>query len=278
MDHLVATGSKRQTVRRRIGRGRWQEPLPSVICRLPGRLGYDQWLAAALLYGGDTAALSHGTAGAFWGIGQSVLPVHITVDNGRHLRSTDEVRVHQTRRPFVPVFLDGVVLTPPARTAIDIALAMDRLPEVEAMLGRILQLERTTLSQLEFELDCAPRRGSRNLRRAVASMAAGSRAASEARLWRLLEGSGLPLPEMNAPVATPAGTKYVDALWRHLGKGVEVDGQSFHFDPASWRSDLARQNAIQTSGIMLLRIAARRLWTEPDAVLAEIAQFLGLPL
>ena len=37
----------------------------------------------------------------------------------------------------------------------------------------------------------------------------------------------------------------------------------------------ARQNAIQTAGIGRLRIAARRLWTEPEAVLAEIAAFLG---
>jgi len=87
----------------------------------------------------------------------------------------------------------------------------------------------------------------------------------------------MPLPEMNAPVATRLGRRYVDALWRSLGKGVEVDGQAFHLDAAAWQADLVRQNAIQSEGIVLLRVAARRLWTEPDAVIEEIRAFLGLP-
>jgi very-short-patch-repair endonuclease len=86
------------------------------------------------------------------------------------------------------------------------------------------------------------------------------------------------MPEFNAAVSTALGTRYVDALWRELGKGVEVDGQAFHLDASAWRADLTRQNAVQTAGIVLLRIAARRLWTEPDAVLAEIAAFLGIDL
>ena len=83
------------------------------------------------------------------------------------------------------------------------------------------------------------------------------------------------MPELNAPVETALGTRYVDALWRHLGKGVEIDGRVFHIGSASWEADLARQNAIQATGIVLLRITARRLWTEPDAVIAEIRAFLG---
>ena len=83
------------------------------------------------------------------------------------------------------------------------------------------------------------------------------------------------MPELNAPVVTSSGTRYVDALWRWLGKGAEVDGQAFHFDASAWRADLVRQNAIQTTGIVLLRIAARRLWTEPESVVAEIRTFLS---
>ena len=56
---------------------------------------------------------------------------------------------------------------------------------------------------------------------------------------------------------------------------MEVDGQTFHLGPHAWQADLRRQNAIQSTGIVLLRIPARRLWTEPDAVVAEIRAFLG---
>jgi very-short-patch-repair endonuclease len=68
----------------------------------------------------------------------------------------------------------------------------------------------------------------------------------------------------------------VDALWRHLNKGVELDGQRYHLDPAAWAADLVRQNAIQASGIILMRIAASRLWGDEMRVIHELTAFLGL--
>jgi len=147
------------------------------------------------------------------------------------------------------------------------------LASIRVYLGSIAQ----SLEQLARELDIAPSRGSRRPRAALADLAVGSRSAGESRLLHLMRRAGIPLPELNAPVSTALGTRYVDALWRSLGKGVEVDGQAFHLDAGAWQADLLRQNAIQSTGIVLLRIAARRLWTEPDAVISEIRAFLGLP-
>lgn len=278
IDDLCPGGTGRQTVRRRIRRGQWQEPAPGVVCRTTGALTADQWRTAALLYAGPGAALSHHTAGEFWGYGRSSAPLHVTVVHGRHRRSTAAITVHQTRRPFTPRWVEDFSLTPPARTAIDICLGLRRRDAVVALLGRALQRGLVSLDQLGDEVDCAPRRGSRLSRSVLAELAVGSRAASESRLLSLIRRAGLPLPELNAAVTTSLGVRYIDALWRHLGKGVEVDGQAFHLDPVAWRADLIRQNAIQTSGIVLLRIAAARLWTEPEAVLAEIIAFLGLSM
>jgi very-short-patch-repair endonuclease len=187
------------------------------------------------------------------------------------------VAVHQSRRPGRPEIVEDLLVTPPARTAVDIALGLVTAAAVDALFGRALQRGRASLDQLADELLLAPRRGSALPSAALADLSAGSRSAAEAQLLRLVRRAGIPLPEMNAPVTTHLGTRYVDALWRHLGKGVEVDGQAFHLDAAAWQADLIRQNAIQSEGIVLLRIAARRLWTEPDAVIAEIRAFLGLP-
>lgn len=277
LDRLLAAGFIRQTIRRRVRRGTWQEPLTGVICRTNGLLTPDQWLVAALLYGGDGAALSHATAGEFWGFGRTTGPVHVTVPHGRHLASTREVVVHQSRRPFDAVHVEGMDLTPPARTALDVSLQLRTLDSVQRLLGRAVQVGRIGLLDIERELDAAPIRGSAFARQTLADLSAGSRAASESRLLRLLTKAGFPLPELNAPVVTSLGTRFIDALWRQLSKGVEVDGQAWHLDPVSWRADLARQNAIQSAGIVLLRVAARRLWTEPDTVLAEIAAFLCPP-
>lgn len=154
---------------------------------------------------------------------------------------------------------------------------MRRLADVEQLFGRAVQSRRVGVDELVAELECAPSSGSWLPRQALAGVTAGSRAASEGQLLRLIRRAGLPVPELNAPVVTATGTKYVDGLWRELARGVEVDGAAFHLGPREWQADLRRQNAIQTTGIVLLRIAASRLWSEPEAVIAEIRTFLGDP-
>jgi hypothetical protein len=275
LDALVAHGHKRRTVRNRIARGLWLEPLPAVVCRTNGELSSSQILTSASLYAGEGATLSCGTAAAFWGFGRRGWPVHVVVAHGRHLRSTARVVVHQTTRPDRPLLVEEWLVTPPARTAVDLALEATTLDEVSAILGRAVQRARVSAVDLADELDLAPSRGSRLVRLALPAIAGGAHSASEARLVRLLARSAIPTPEYNATILTRDGPKVVDALWRPLGKGVEIDGAGFHLDAATWSADLRRQNAIQTEGIVLLRIAARRLWSEPAAVLAEIAAFLA---
>ena len=274
---LLSAGVPRRTVRRRLAAGRWQQPTAMVVCRTTGSLTTHQWMVSALAHGGPGATISHDTAGSYWGFGVASRPVHVTVPHGRRRPSTDDIRVHQSRRPCEPRVVDDLLVTPPPRTAVDMALCLTSATSVAAHLGRVMQRGRVSLDQLADELDQAPSRGSRRPRAALADLAVGSRSAGESRLLHLMRRAGIPMPELNAPVSTSLGTRYVDALWRELGKGVEVDGQAFHFDAAAWQADLLRQNAIQSTGIVLLRIAARRLWTEPDAVIAEIRAFLGLP-
>lgn len=275
LDELCEQGLARRTARRRIQRGHWQEPAPGVVCRTTGSLTVMQWLIVATLYAGKRSAISHGSAGALWGLCPAPGLVHVVVPHGRHVRSTSRIRVHQSRRPFDFRLVEAVLVTPPARTVMDIAQSLPDLDAVNALLGRAVQTQKVTVEALAVELELAPSRGSLHPRRAMADLAAGSRAASESRLLRLLRSSGLPMPELNADVRTPLGVFAVDALWRQLGRGVEIDGRAFHFDAGAWAADLTRQNAIQTAGIVLLRIPARRLWTDPAGVLADIRAFLA---
>jgi hypothetical protein len=202
--------------------------------------------------------------------------VSVTVPHGRIRASTAAVRVHQSERPLRARWVDGWLLTPPARTAIDICLDLDSLDAVRDVLGRAIQSGHCGVDQLRAELEIAPSRGSLYPRRALDEIGANAHAASEARFLKLVRDAGLPTPELNAAVMTRNGVRYVDALWRGLCRGVEIDGRAYHLAPADWAADLTRQNDIQSTGIVLLRIAAHRLWTEPDVVLAEVRQFLGL--
>jgi hypothetical protein len=276
VDDLVDAGVVYRTVRRRIRVGSWQEPLRGVVCRTTGVLSHRQWLRAALLYAGPDSSISHASAVTLWGIPLESDRIVVTCAHGHHPPSTSEVWVRQSRRPYQRLPLEGLRVTGASRSVLDAGLDLVRLRDVDDLFGRAVQRRLTTVDQLAEELLDAPSGGSRLPRQSLAALSEGSHAASEAQLVRLITRAGLPAPEMNGLVQTARGIRYVDALWRALGKGVEVDGQAFHLSPEAWAADLARQNDIQSTGIVLLRIAARRLWTEPDAVIREIRWFLGM--
>jgi hypothetical protein len=276
VDDLVTSGAVYRTIRRRVRVGTWQEPLRGVVCRTTGVLSHRQWLHAALLYAGPSSAISHASAVALWGIPLTSDRIVVPCPHGQHPPSTAQVWVRQSTRAYQRLPLDGLRVTGASRSVLDAGLDLARLRDVDDLFGRALQRRLTTVDQLAEELLDAPSSGSRLPRLSIAALSEGSHAASEAQLVRLISRAGLPAPEMNGPVRTTNGIRYVDALWRALGKGVEVDGQAFHLSPEAWRADLARQNEIQSTGVVLLRIAARRLWTEPDAVVREIRWFLGL--
>jgi very-short-patch-repair endonuclease len=89
------------------------------------------------------------------------------------------------------------------------------------------------------------------------------RSVGEIELRRVVRAAGLPEPEWNAPVHTPHGTYFVDALWREQRVGAEADGAEFHLSARDWSDDLVRQNVIHVAGIVLMRYSIRRLRAVP---------------
>lgn len=80
---------------------------------------------------------------------------------------------------------------------------------------------------------------------------------------------------MNAAVDTASGRFRVDALWRSAGLAVEIDGARWHLDAASWERDLARANALQATGVRLLRFSVRQLTQDPRAVIDAVRSALA---
>ncbi len=48
----------------------------------------------------------------------------------------------------------------------------------------------------------------------------------------------------------------------------------WHLDAASWQRDLRRANALQASGLRMLRFSVSQLLREPDTVVAAIRSVL----
>jgi very-short-patch-repair endonuclease len=273
-----------------VASGRWQEPLPGVVVGHGGPLTqWQRWLVG-LSYAGPNGFLSHRSALLAAGCRVEELPaarrvagvrgryaepaeggiVEVGVPHGRHLRSSAFVAVHQTRRPVEPVLLGGLPSAPAARAAVDVAVTASRRSEVDHVVSHVLQRGLATVEELVAETRGLGRRSTPWLRSAVADAARGMRSVGESDLRRAIRLAGLPEPEWNAPVETPAGTFLLDALWRGQGVGAEADGAAFHLSAADWSRDLVRQNAIQGTGLRLFRFPVRRLRNEPMACAATL--------
>lgn len=111
--------------------------------------------------------------------------------------------------------------------------------------------------------------------RRLEAVVAGARSAGEALFRDLLRRAGLPEPAWNAAVDTASGRFRVDALWRSAGLAVEIDGARWHLDAASWERDLARANALQATGVRLLRFSVRQLTQDPRAVIDAVRSALA---
>jgi very-short-patch-repair endonuclease len=283
-------------IRRALRSGRWQEPVPGVVVLHSGALTRRERLLTALEWAGPLGRLSHTSALLLHGSrveepvaqsrvagvrGQYAAPpdgglVQVSVPHGRHLESVDFVVVHQSRRPMGDLVIEGLRTTSAARAAVDVGLSARRRQDVEHIVADVLQKGLCHLGELADEVRVAGRRAGPWLTETVTDAARGMRSVGESDLRRVVTAAGLPEPEWNAEIATPAGTFFVDAYWRRQRVGAEADGAAFHVSAADWTRDLRRQNAIQETGVRLFRFPVRRLRWEQAQCGSELARALGL--
>jgi very-short-patch-repair endonuclease len=179
-------------------------------------------------------------------------------------RGTAGVRVYRTRRldRLDTRRRDGVPVTAPARTLLDIAAL---LPErdlaravEEAQVLRLVE-PRALMTQLG-----RGRRGAASLRAALQAQFEPSLTRSEAEilLLELIRGTGLPAPETNVRVLGHE----VDFLWRAAKLVVEVDGFAYHSTREAFERDRRRDARLQSAGFRVVRFTYRQIVEEPAFV------------
>ncbi len=229
-------------------------------------------LAAALLYAGPGAALSHATA-AWWLDLVDEKPRKIHVSTPRRCRSLPGIEVHERRR-FERISHNGLPAVPLPQTLLDLASTAS---------DRIL---RRALAKADYRgvldvpaLECAlgkGRPGSASLRAALQHhqpQLAHTRSGLEVIFFELCESAGLPLPEVNVRVA---GWE-VDALWRAERVVVELDGYDNHRSPAQVRRDRRKDLALRAAGLVPLRYTEEQVAGQPAAVTADLTAALIRP-
>jgi very-short-patch-repair endonuclease len=227
-------------------------------------------LAAALLYAGPGAMLSHATAA--WWLGLAPGPADtISVTTARRCTSRPGVIVYD-RRELQPIWHRQLRVAPVACVLLDFADSAEPEPLKRA------------LAEAEYQgwLDIGSlkpwlrrgRPGSANLRRAIAGhepRLAMTRSELERRLLRLCKRHGLPLPQFNVTIQG----HLVDALWAEQRVVVEVDGHGGHATWAQVQRDRERDLCLRAAGFTVLRYGWRQMLDQPAAVAADLAAALA---
>ena len=242
----------------------------------------EQELLAAVLAGGDHAVGSHRSAAWLWKLlaAPAELPeISVARRSSGRLRS---VLVHHPTDLIgrQPVLRDGIWVTDPLRTVLDVAGVVP--PHVaDLVVDRGIGQRLFTVEGLVAVLDRSGRRGrpgSGRLRRVLAErgVSAQGRPPSvlESRMARLLRRFGIadPIAEY---VPFPGAPYRLDFAWPEIKVAVEVDGYETHASYERWRGGLARQRWCEEQGWLVLHFSWQEVTDHPEMVAAEILRVLA---
>ncbi len=234
---------------------------------------------AALIAAGPGATLSHRSAAAAWALGADPSSV-VEVIVPHHRRQRRGIRVrHVPLAADERTVRDGIPVTTPARTLLDLASVLDRRRLArtvnEAEVQRVF--DGRALAAL---LDRHPHRhGAPALRAVLAALDPGPaviRSELEHRFRELLADHDLPPAELNARIHVPGHRYEVDALWRAQRLIAEVDGFATHATRRQFEEDRIRDLALQIAGWRVVRFTWRQLRDRPGEVAAGLTALLPL--
>jgi very-short-patch-repair endonuclease len=227
----------------------------------------------ALLAAGPRAALGFGSAAAYWGAQKRwVQPLELVAATDRRLT---RIRVHQSKtllRRDIRV-VDGLRVTSPARTLLDIAPRLDDKHLTRAV-NELRLARRLTLHQLRDIVNRNPRHPSSNRLRAIIgeSQREPTRSEIENAFQRLVKRYQLPVPQINVHVA---GYR-VDAYYPDHQLVVETDGWLIHQTRHAFVRD-RRQDAdiLARTGIPTVRLTYDRTTIDHAETAAQLRTILA---
>ena len=191
---------------------------------------------------------------------------------GEGTRLHPGLRVHRTRvlEPCDVRHHDGIRVTSPARTVVDLASLLDyRLLRRAVRQAQSLRL--VSLPELVKAIErLGPRRGVRNLRRILATGPAPTRSELEDVVLDLILRGGLAHPDVNVPLLVDGRRIVPDFRWPEQRLVVEADSRTWHDHRLAREDDAERQALLEAFGDRLLRVTWEQAIGRPTQTLDRI--------
>jgi very-short-patch-repair endonuclease len=262
---LLELGYTRHAIEHRVAQGRLHPVHRAVFIVGRPELDLNGRCMAAVLACGSLAVVSHQTAAELWGIrkpGGGPIEVSAPATIQRKLAG---VRLHRRRslRETDRAVRDGIAVTSPARTLVDLAARLSQ-PALEAAVNEADKRDLIDPELLRLALDELPRqRGVPALRRLLDRRTFRlTDSELERRFLRLVRGTGLPIPLTRVVVN---GFR-VDFFWPELGLVVETDGLRYHRTPIQQARDRRRDQIHTAAGLTTMRFTHGQIRFEPADV------------
>jgi very-short-patch-repair endonuclease len=230
---------------------------------------------AAVLACGPGAVLSHAAAGALWGLRPSAAArIDVTVRrSGR--RARDGLRLHRPRtlRPGETTTHDGIAVTTPARTILDLAATLHARP-LERLLDQAENTRLTHVAALDALARAHP--GHREASRLLAALhdhtpgTTLTRSDLEELFLALCRQNGLSRPRVNHHLEG----KERDFVFAEERLVIETDSWRFHRTRQAFEDDRRRDQLLARAGYRTLRFTHRQLTSEPAGVAATLVAAL----
>ncbi len=268
---LERLGVDSAVISRWVRDGYLHRKLPGVYAVGHDAPSVDADLAAALLYAGPGAMLSHGTAAWWYGLIDN-RPATVHVSTPRRCRSRRGIKVHQ-RRDCERAWRKGLPVTTVAQTFVDFA-ATASLNRVRTVLANAEYHRLLNVAEVQ-QLLGPGRPGSTRLRAALERhqpRLAYARSPTETAFFEICEAHGIPPPAVNVRIAGWTA----DFLWRQGGVVVEVDPYGNHHTPAQVDRDRRKDLALRAKGLVVHRYSRDQVEQTPDAIAADVSATLAL--
>lgn len=225
------------------------------------------------------------TAAALYGFDGYTLrrPFHVLVPRQRHLSRRD-IRLHRSDRiELIDVgTVDGIAVTSPARTIIEIARVAGR-EALARCLDSALRDGRLSEDLMHRRLVALRSRGRHGLP-TLLEVLTGRDATRGGHSWlereylRLLASAALPRPTTQQVIARTDGRMVrVDCHFPGTPVVVELLGYTFHRTRAQMTADANRYNAMLAAGCLPYQFTYEQVAGTPDDVVDQTARALRLP-
>lgn len=268
-------------IRRRVLSGRWAQPRPGVFYLNVTQPTWKTDVLCAVFASGPDAVVSHRTAAILHGMeGIYGRMIDVTVPYDER-PEPDGVILHRTRRPIDGALVEGIPISNPARTILDLSsLVGDRV--LERVAASALRKRITSVAAIDAMVGLRGGRGvsgtkrTRRVLRLVADDVSGSTA--EVDLGQLIRDAPVPSPVPQFKIPLPSGENaYPDFAWPDRMRIAEVDGLEAHSTAEQLTHDLQRQNQLLDLGWDIRRWPGTTVRRDPQRVIEELTRFVNAP-